>query len=95
MGSDFVVVGGIVAEDFVPKVIEDDDTLNKFGMEMKPTPLFMEVVKCPLASASSVDNIEACPFPDPAAPGLIHQGRILDDIPAPLSDRNQGRLARA
>ncbi len=69
MGSDCVVVGGTVPEGFTPKPVRDDITLNEFGMEMKPTPLYMEVVKCPLISASSVEEIEAYPFPDPTAPG--------------------------
>ncbi len=69
MGSDCVVVGGTVADSFKPKHIRDDITLNEFGMEMKPTSLYMEVVKCPLVSASSVKDIEIYPFPDPAAPG--------------------------
>ena len=69
MGSDCVVVGGTVAEGYEPKPVRDDITLNEFGMEMKPTSLYVEVVKCPLVSAASVEDIEAYPFPDPAAPG--------------------------
>ena len=69
MGSDCVIVGGTVAEGYEPKPVRDDITLNEFGMEMKPTPLYVEVVKCPLVSAASVEDIEDYPFPDPAAPG--------------------------
>jgi len=69
MGSDCVVVGGTVAEGYIPKPVRDDITLNEFGMEMKPTSLYVEVVKCPLVSAASVEDIEAYPFPDPKAPG--------------------------
>jgi uroporphyrinogen decarboxylase len=69
MGSDCVVVGGTVREGFVPKPISDEVSENEFGMHMKPTPLYMEVVKCPLATAGSVEDIEAYDFPDPFAPG--------------------------
>lgn len=69
MGSDCVVVGATVPENYSPVSVRDDITLNEFGMEMKPTPLYMEVVKCPLAAASSVEDIDAYPFPDPDAPG--------------------------
>ncbi len=69
MGSDCVVVGGTVAEGFTPQIIREDITLNEFGMEMQPTPLYVEVVKCPLSEASSVEDIENYPFPDAAAPG--------------------------
>ncbi len=69
MGSDCVIVGGTVPDGYTPHPARDNITLNEFGMEMKPTPLYVEVVKCPLASASSVEDIEAYPFPDPKAPG--------------------------
>lgn len=69
LGSDCVVVGGTVPEGFVPEPVGDDVTLNEFGMKMKPTPLYMEVVECPLKSAASVEDIESYPFPDSNAPG--------------------------
>jgi len=69
MGSDCVVVGGTVPEGYEPRAVREDVTLNEFGMEMQPTPLYVEVVKCPLADASSVEDIEAYPFPDAGAPG--------------------------
>lgn len=69
MGSDCVVVGGTVADGYSPITVKDDITLNEFGMEMKPTPLYVEVVKCPLVEVSSVEDIEAYAFPDPMAPG--------------------------
>jgi uroporphyrinogen decarboxylase len=69
MGSDCVIVGGTVREGFVPKTIAGDVTENEFGMHMKPTPLYMEVVSCPLATADSVGDIEKYDFPDPSAPG--------------------------
>ena len=43
MGSDCVIVGGTVKEGFVPEPVRDNITLNEFGMQMRPTPLYMEV----------------------------------------------------
>lgn len=73
MGSDCVVVGGTVADGYQPVPVRDDITLNEFGMEMKPTPLYVEVVRCPLSSASSVEEIEAYPFPDATASGRFEK----------------------
>ena len=69
MGSDCVVVGGEIAQDFTPENIGDDVVTNEFGMHMKPTSLYIEVVKCPLHEAETVADIEAYNFPDPYAPG--------------------------
>lgn len=69
MGSDCVIVGGTVREGFVPKPVNGDISENEFGMHMKPTPLYMEVVRCPLAEASTVEDIEKYDFPDAYAPG--------------------------
>ncbi|MFP3042308.1 hypothetical protein LQZ19_10885 [Treponema primitia] len=71
MGSDCVVVGGQVAKGFTPKPVRDAITANEFGMHMKPTPLYVEVVKCPLEEAETAAEVEAYPFPDPHAPGRM------------------------
>jgi uroporphyrinogen decarboxylase len=73
LGSDCIVVGGTVPSDYIPKLVRDDVTLNEFGMEMKPTALYVEVVKCPLAAASSVDEVEGYAFPDAYAPGRFEK----------------------
>jgi len=69
LGSDCVVVGGTIPQDFKAADVGDGMTLNEFGMTMRPSSLYVEVVKCPLEEASSVDDVEAYPFPDPFAPG--------------------------
>jgi uroporphyrinogen decarboxylase len=69
MGSDCVVVGGEVAKDFVSETIGEGVFTNEFGMHMKPTSLYVEVVKCPLEDAETEDAIEAYKFPDAYAPG--------------------------
>jgi uroporphyrinogen decarboxylase len=75
MGSDCVVVGGQVAENFIPQAVRDDITTNEFGMHMKPTSLYVEVVKCPLDGAESIGDVEAYPFPDPYAPGRMEDAK--------------------
>lgn len=69
LGSDVCVVGGTVAAGFAPTPVKDDITLNEFGMQMKPTDLYVEVVECPLKNVSTAKEIEAYNFPDPYAPG--------------------------
>jgi len=75
LGSDCVVVGGTVPSGYEVARVRDDVTLNEFGMEMKPTPLYVEVVKCPLATASCVEDIAAYAFPDPRAAGRFDAAR--------------------
>lgn len=75
LGSDVVVVGGTIAKGFVPEPVADDMTKNEFGMFMKPTQLYVEVVKCPLENAQSVSDIERYPFPDVYAPGRFDKAK--------------------
>jgi uroporphyrinogen decarboxylase len=73
MGSDVVVVGGTVPFGYTPEKVSGNITRNEFGMHMKPTPLYVEVVKCPLESATSVNDISSYDFPDPFANGRFEK----------------------
>jgi uroporphyrinogen decarboxylase len=75
MGSDVVVVGGTVPAGYKPLIVRDDITLNEFGMHMKPTELYVEVVKCPLEKVMSVSDIENYSFPDPYALGRFDKAK--------------------
>jgi uroporphyrinogen decarboxylase len=75
LGSDVVVVGGTVASGYVPEPVRDTVTKNEFGMFMKPTPLYVEVVKCPLEHAETIQDIEKYAFPDAYAPGRFEKAR--------------------
>ena len=75
MGSDVVVVGGTVPVGYKPEVVQDDITKNEFGMHMKPTALYVEVVKCPLENAESYRDIENYSFPDPFAQGRFEKAK--------------------
>lgn len=69
IGSDVVVVGGTVPYGYTPEHVHGNITRNEFGMHMMPTPLYVEVVKCPLENAMTVSDIENYSFPDAYAKG--------------------------
>lgn len=69
LGSDCIVVGGTVARGHLPERVSEDVSKNEFGMLMRPTPLYVEVVKCPLDEVESPDDVASYAFPDPYAPG--------------------------
>jgi uroporphyrinogen decarboxylase len=75
MGSDCIVVGGQVAQRFIPRTVRDNITTNEFGMHMMPTSLYVEVVKCPLEQAESVEDVESYVFPDPYASGRMEAAK--------------------
>ena len=79
LGSDVVVVGGTVPAGYRPLQVSGDITMNEFGMHMKPTSLYVEVVKCPLENIASVNEVENYSFPDPYASGRFDKaGRDID-----------------
>jgi uroporphyrinogen decarboxylase len=75
LGSDVVVVGGAVARGYKPEPVKDDITKNEFGMFMKPGPLYVEVVKCPLENAETLEDVENYSFPDAYAPGRFDKAK--------------------
>ena len=75
LGSDCIVVGGQTAKNFVPKTVSGNITTNEFGMHMKPTALYVEVVKCPLKDIETVAEAEAFPFPDSYAEGRMENAK--------------------
>ena len=75
MGSDVVVVGGTVPAGYVAEIVSGDITRNEFGMHMKPTDLYVEVVKCPLDDAATVSDIEKYKFPDAYAAGRFEKAK--------------------
>jgi len=75
LGSDVVVVGGTVPLGFVAEPVHDDVTRNEFGMHMKPTPLYVEVVSCPLEQAETEADIENYIFPDAYATGRFEKAK--------------------
>lgn len=77
MGSDVVVTGASVSDDF--KVVKDADGtwLNEYGMRMQQGSLYVEVVEYPLANAQTVEDIKKYKFPNPDAPGRYRDAEAL------------------
>lgn len=73
IGSDAVVVGATVPSGYEPHTVSGNVTRNEFGMHMKPGPLYVDVVKCPLEDAVSASDIENYSFPDPYAKGRLEK----------------------
>ena len=69
LGSDVVITGASVSDDY--EIIPDADGawLNEYGMLMRQGDIYVEVVGYPLANAQTKADIDAFTFPDPYAPG--------------------------
>ena len=79
MGSDCVIVGGGLPEGYSHPETDDGCIINEFGMKMRQGLLYMEVVECPLADVTSVDEVNAFPFPDPLAAGRFDDAKTYID----------------
>jgi uroporphyrinogen decarboxylase len=75
MGSDCVVVGGGLPAGHRHPETEDGCIINEFGMKMRQGLLYMDVVQCPLANVTSVQEVERFPFPEPQAAGRMDDAR--------------------
>jgi uroporphyrinogen decarboxylase len=75
MGSDVAVIGATVPSGYFPEIVSHNVTMNEFGMHMRPGPLYVDVVKCPLENATTKNDIESYSFPDPYADGRFENAR--------------------
>ncbi len=77
MGSDVVIVGASVSDDF--RIVKEPDGtwLNEYSMRMRQGDIYVEVVGYPLAQAETKADIEAFRFPDPDAPGRYRDAEAL------------------
>jgi len=77
MGSDVVIAGAAVSDDY--RVVKDADGtwLNEYRMRMRQGDIYVEVVDYPLAHAETRADIEAFQFPDPDAPGRYRDAEAL------------------
>jgi uroporphyrinogen decarboxylase len=77
MGSDVVVTGASVSDNY--KIIKDADGtwLNEYKMRMRQGSIYVEVVEYPLAHAETKADIEAFQFPDPYASGRYRDAETL------------------
>jgi uroporphyrinogen decarboxylase len=77
MGSDVVVTGASVSDDY--RILKDPDGtwLNEYKMRMRQGAIYVEVVDYPLAHAETRADIDAYRFPDPEAPGRFRDAEAL------------------
>jgi uroporphyrinogen decarboxylase len=77
MGSDVVITGASVSDDY--KIIKQADGtwLNEYKMRMRQGDIYVEVIEYPLAFAETKADIQAFSFPDPDAPGRYRDAEAL------------------
>lgn len=69
MGSDVVITGASVSDDFRIEKRSDGTWLNEYQMRMRQGDIYVEVVDYPLSGAETAEDISNYNFPDPDAPG--------------------------
>jgi len=77
MGSDVVVTGSSVSDDYQIVKEADGTWLNEYKMRMRQGDIYVEVIDYPLANAETKADIEAFSFPDPDAPGRFRDAEAL------------------
>jgi uroporphyrinogen decarboxylase len=77
MGSDVVITGASVSDDY--KIVKDEKGcwLNEYQMLMRQGDIYVEVLEYPLANAETKADIDAYKFPDPKAPGRFRDAEAL------------------
>jgi len=77
MGSDVIVTGASVSDNF--RILKDAENnwLNEYQMKMRQGDIYVEVVNYPLAHAETEADIVAYQFPDPDAPGRFRDADAL------------------
>lgn len=77
MGSDVVVTGASVSDDFKIEKDENGHWYNEYKMLMRQGDIYVEVVDYPLAHAQTKADIDAYSFPDVNAPGRFRDAEAL------------------
>jgi len=77
LGSDVVITGAAVSDDFSKVIDADGSWLNEYHMRMRQGDLYVEVVDYPLSHAETKADIEAFQFPNPDAPGRFRDAEAL------------------
>jgi len=77
MGSDVVITGASVSDDY--KIVKDEKGcwLNEYQMKMRQGDIYVEVLEYPLANAETKADIDAYKFPDPEALGRFRDAEAL------------------
>jgi len=77
MGSDVVVTGASVSDNFKIEPNENGHWLNEYKMLMRQGDIYVEVVDYPLAHAQTKADIDAYSFPEVVAPGRFRDAEAL------------------
>ena len=77
MGSDVVITGASVSDNYRIQKEANGTWLNEYGMRMRQGDIYVAVVDYPLAQAETKSDIEAYQFPDPDAPGRFRDAEDL------------------
>jgi uroporphyrinogen decarboxylase len=77
LGSDVVITGASVSDDYQIVKAADGTWLNEYQMRMRQGDIYVEVVDYPLAHAETKADIDAFQFPDPDAPGRFRDAEAL------------------
>ena len=77
MGSDVVVTGASVSDEFKIEKDENGHWNNEYKMKMRQGDIYVEVVDYPLAHAQTKADIDAFTFPDIDAPGRYRDAEAL------------------
>ncbi|MEI7830788.1 MAG: uroporphyrinogen decarboxylase family protein [Prolixibacteraceae bacterium] len=77
MGSDVVVTGAAVSDDY--KIVQGSDGtwFNEYKMRLRQGDIYVEVIEYPLAHAETKADIDAYSFPNPDAPGRFRDAEAL------------------
>ena len=77
MGSDVVITGASVSDDY--KILKDEagNWLNEYKMKMRQGDIYVEVVDYPLANAQTKADIDNYVFPNIDAPGHFRDAEAL------------------
>lgn len=77
MGSDVVITGASVSDNFQINKDADGTWLNEYKMRMRQGQIYVEVVDYPLSNAQTKSDVMHYSFPDPDAPGRFKDAEKL------------------
>lgn len=77
LGSDVVITGASVSDDYKIEPDADGTWLNEYQMRMRQGSIYVEVIEYPLAHAETKTDIDAYQFPDPDAPGRFRDAETI------------------
>jgi uroporphyrinogen decarboxylase len=77
MGSDVVITGAAVSDDFKMEKGEDGTWLNEYKMRLRQGDIYVDVIDHPLKNAETISDVKAFQFPDINAPGRFRDAENL------------------